>query len=401
MQFDMTELSGKIYGEGMIPSSGVTYVLKMFDERHGDTVPTSYDLFAFPLSRSWDEGVGIDDDLDRDGGVANWLQPVSTADWVTTGSDYLADEGSGSQHFDDGNEDLEMDVTDLVMNWLTGTFGNNGLVLKMGDTEENSSARYFRKVFHGRESLFVEKLPYIEARWNSVVKDHRHNFAFDNDSNLLLYNFVRGELVDLTEPVTVRIQDNVIGVSASYSEEFTAGKVSTGIYSASINIENTASFSASWIDVWFSGSRTYMTGAFTPLVLTGSQVDQYDEFDVDVTNLKRVYNVNEEARLKVHVRKRDWITHVGVMPSASLEIDKECIEKMYYGVMNNETGDMIVPFGTGSAAHTQLSYNSDGNYFNMWLSSFVPGFTYRLLFLIDINRYDKKIIDDGFVFKVV
>lgn len=400
LQFDTTELSGKIYDDGIIPSSSVSYVLKMFDERHGDTVPTSYDLFAFPLSRSWDEGVGIDDDLDRDKGFANWIQPVSTADWVATGSDFLADEGSGSQHFDGGSEDLSMDVSDLVMNWLTGTFGNNGLVVKMGDTEEDSGY-YFRKVFHGRETLYVENLPYIEARWDSVAKDHRHNFAFDNDSNLFLYNFVRGELVDLTEPITVRIQDHITGVSASYAQEFTASWVSTGVYSASINIEATASFSGTdWNDIWFSGSRAYMTGTMTPLVLTGSQVDQYDEFDLDVTNLKRVYGVDEEVRLKVHVRKRDWVTHVGVMQSASLEIETECIEKLYYAVRNDETGDMIIPFGTGSVPHTQTSYNSDGNYFDLWMNSFVPGFKYRLLFLIDINR-DKKIIDDGIVFKVV
>jgi hypothetical protein len=401
-QFDLTNLSGKIYEEGIIPSSSVSYVLKMFDMRHTNTVPTSYDLFAFPLSRSWDEGVGIDDDRDTDGGVANWLQPVSTADWVTTGSDFLTTEyGSGSQHFDEGNEDLEMDITDIVVNWLTGSISNNGLALKLGDTEENSGGFFFRKVFHGRESLFVENLPYLEARWDSVIKDNRENVAYDQSNTLYMYNVVRGELANLTEPITVRLQDHVVGNSASYSGEFAATRVSTGIYSVTFNIENTASFSASWSDIWFSGSRAHMTGTFRPLVLTGSQVDQYDEFDIDVTNLKRVYGVDEEARVKVNVRKRDYVTHLGVLPSASLDMEREYIEKMYFGVMNNETGDMIVPFGTGSLSHTQLSYDGDGNYFNLWMNSFVPGFTYRLLFLIDINRFDKKLVDDGFVFKVV
>lgn len=403
MQFNLTELSGKIYDEQIIPSASVSYFLTMFDMRHEDTVPTSYDLFVYPLSRSWDEGAGIDDDLGRDRGVANWIQPVSTADWVTTGSDFLAtDYGSGSQHFDAGNENLQMDITDVVINWLTGSITNNGLVVKLGDTEENSVQDFFRKVFHGNESKFIDRLPYIEARWNDVVKDNRKNFAFDQDSNLVLYNFVRGELTDLTEPITVRLQDNLVGVSASYSQEFTAVRVSTGIYSASFNIEHTASFSSSWSDVWFSGSRSYMTGAFTPLIITGSQVDQYDEFDVDVTNLKRVYSVNEEARIKVNVRKRDFMTHLGVVHTASLEMEREYIEKMYYSVVDDETGEVVIPFGTGSTAHTQLSYDGNGNYFNLWMNSFIPGFKYRLFFLIDINRYDKKVInEEGLVFKVV
>ena len=76
LQFNLTELSGKIYDEQIISSGSVSYFLKMFDMRHGDTVPASYDLFVYPLSRSWDEGVGIDDDLGRDRGVVNWIQPV-------------------------------------------------------------------------------------------------------------------------------------------------------------------------------------------------------------------------------------------------------------------------------------------------------------------------------------
>jgi hypothetical protein len=35
------------------------------------------------------------------------------------------------------------------------------------------------------------------------------------------------------------------------------------------------------------------------------------------------------------------------------------------------------------------------------MKNFVPGFKYRLEFLIDINQNDKKIIEEDFVFKVV
>jgi hypothetical protein len=105
--------------------------------------------------------------------------------------------------------------------------------------------------------------------------------------------------------------------------------------------------------------------------------------------------------MKVNVRKRDHITHYGVLPSASLDMEREYMEKMYYSVINDETGEVIIPFGTGSLNHTQLSYDEEGNYFSLWMSSFVPGFKYRLVFLIDINRFDKKMVDDGFVFKVV
>jgi hypothetical protein len=402
LQFNITELSGKIFEEKSIPSSSVSYLLKMYDMKHDSTVPSSYDLFIFPISRSWDEGRGMDDSKFRDDGYANWMSASSTAAWVLTGSDFLnSGYGSGSQHFDVGDEDLEVNVTSMVNSWLTGGLANNGLELKLGDTEESNSVDYYVKKFHGRESKYIDKLPYIEARWGDILKDNRKNFGFDIENKLLLYNFIRGDLATVSDPVTVKIQDHLIGTSASYSQTFSTYQVATGILSASVYISSTSSFSSSFYDIWYSGSKVYMTGNFTPLILTGSSVDQYEEFVVNITNLKRVYGTEEEARIKTNVRKKSRISHRGYVSSASLDVSKDCIEKMYYSIMNDDTGEVVVPFGTGSVPYTQLSYDGNGNYFNICMKSFVPGFVYRLRFLIDVNQREKKILEDEFLFKVV
>jgi len=221
LKFDMTELSGKIYEDLIIPSSSVTYLLKMYDMKHEDRVPSSFDLFIYPLSRSWDEGRGIDTENFRDYGYANWHSASSTVEWTTTGSDFISEEyGTASQHFDYGYEDLEVDISDIVINWLTSSvFNNDGILIKFGATEENgdaSSVDFYRKAFHGRESKYIEKLPVIEARWDNVIKDNRSNFAYNQNNKLYLYNFIRGELTDLTNPVIVKIQDHLKEVSASY-----------------------------------------------------------------------------------------------------------------------------------------------------------------------------------------
>jgi len=407
IKFDLTELSGKIYSDITIPSSSVSYYLKMYSMEHGDTIPTSYDLFVYPLSRSWDEGVGDDLTNYRDYGFSNWYDSTSIVSWTESGSDFLATEyGSGSQHFDSGLEDLEVDITDVVVNWLTSSLlPNNGVVVKLGVSEENSLGFYYRKSFHGRETKFIDRIPYIEARWNSVEKDNRNNFAFDVNNKLYMYNFVRGELTNVSEAVTVRIQDNLIGVSASFTGSYSSVQVASGVLTASILIEHTgnALFSGTFYDIWQSSTRLYMTGTFKPVWVTGSQVDPYDEFFVNVSNLKRVYNSSEDARIFVNVRKNAWTTHVGLLASASSELkqDRQYIEKMYYSISNYDSGEVVVPFGTGSVPYTQLSYNADGNYFDIPMSMFVPGFVYKMSFLIDINRFDKKIYDDDWVFKVV
>ena len=153
VQFDITELSGKVFDEGLIPTSSISYKFKMFNMLHADTVPESYDLFVFPVSQSWDEGSGIDDDNFRDFGFANWLSASSTTAWTITGSDFLATGfGSGSQRFDrlDEGLDLEVDITEVVGNWLSSSAGNggltnNGLVVKLGGSEETNAINYYRK----------------------------------------------------------------------------------------------------------------------------------------------------------------------------------------------------------------------------------------------------------------
>jgi hypothetical protein len=410
VQFDLTELSGKIYNDRIIPSSSLSFVLKMYDQKHDGRVPIDYDLFAYPVSQSWTEGRGVDLVNFRDFGEANWLSASSTTGWVqgltpTSGGTFLntVDYGSGSQRFTETFQDLEMNVTDVVINWLTGGLPNNGFIIKLGSTEEDHATNsYFNKMFHSRESKYVDRLPYLEARWSEVRKDNRNNFAYDVENKLFMYNFVRGELTQLSDTVTVRVQDHIIGTSASFTGSYATTQIENGILTASITIELTGGirFSSSFYDIWESSSKLYLSGAFTPLILTGSSVDQYDEFVIDVTNLKDVYSTDEEARIKVNVRKRDYKTHK-IVHTSSLGLDREYIEKMYFTILNDETGELVVPYGTGSVPHTQLSYNGDGNYFDLYMNNFVPGFKYRLKFLIDINAHDKKEVDSEFTFKVI
>lgn len=402
LDLPISELSGKIFLDRTIPSSSVQYKLKMFNMQTSETLPTSYDLFVFPLTRSWDEGTGTGvPNLNY--GWTNWISGTSTQSWVNSGSDFNTSM-SASQHFNTGEEDLEVDITQIINEYLSGsTLSNNGLIIKMGNTEETNMTNYFLKAFYGRESKFVDKLPYLEARWDSSkLKDNRANFAYNQQNKLYMYNFIRGALTNVSAPVYVRVQDAINGTFARFSQTFTASSEETGIYSCSFSISNTASFSGTFYDIWHSGSSVYMTGTFTPLWLTGSQADNYNDFTVVVDNLKQEYRTDEEYRFRLTVKRKNYQTHFGIAKSASLAIDREYIENMYFSVVNNETGEILVPFGTGSIPYTQCGYDSQGNFFNLAFNSFVPGFVYRFLFKISWNRYDERVYDNAaYLFKVV
>lgn len=401
IQFDLTELSGKLFTDQTIPSGNVSYYLRMYDQIHDETVPSSYDLFIYPLSQSWDVGQGIDDDNLTDLGYASWVNATSTTEWTTTGSDFISNSFSASQHFDLGTEDLEVNITSVVNEWLTGSSwpGNYGLVVKLGGVEETGSTNFYRKSFHSKESLYIDKLPHIEARWSNLITDNRSNFVFGHTGSLVLYNFVRNSLQTITNPVTASIKDSVSGSgNHTFSASVIAVEVATGVFTASFAIAS-GTHSGTFYDIWEDGSTLLSSGSFTPTLLTSSVVDYNNQYVVAPKSLKSVYRTSEKARIAVNVRKRDYVTHVGVVSTASLTPQTEYIEKMYYSVINDETGEVVIPFGTGSVAYTQMSYNSAGNYLDLWMSNFVPGFKYRLLFLLDINN-DNQIVDQNFTFKV-
>jgi len=286
VQFSVTELSGLVFDDGLIPSSSVSYVLRMFNMETPDTLPESFDITAYPVSQSWDEGTGLDDDNHLDLGYVSWMDANSTTAWTNSGSDFLTDMSS-SQHFELGPEDMELDVTEIVNAWLSGGLDNNGLLLKMSADNETNAENYYRKAFHGRETLFIDRMPYLEARWNDVVKDHRENFGYDIDNTLSFYNNVRGDLTTLTGPVNVQIKDSLVEGSASYSASFSAAEISTGIFTASVYLSSTGSYSGSvFYDIWDDNGVAKITGSFTPRLLTGSDVDINEEYVLNVNNLK-------------------------------------------------------------------------------------------------------------------
>ena len=73
---------------------------------------------------------------------------------------------------------------------------------------------------------------------------------------------------------------------------------------------------------------------------------------------------------------------------------------MVHLIIDAETDDVIVPFGSGS----KLSCDSSGNYFNLWLDGYQPERYYSILYRVqsgsgtpdEIDQY----FDEGFTFKV-
>jgi len=399
LQFDLSGIAA-LTASGRAPSTGSTYVLRMTNAIHVDTVPTSFDLDIIPLSQSWTEGVGIDHEEYLDKGEANWDKATRAILWTTTGSDFLTT-SINTASFVTGNEDIEVDVTNIVGAWLTGGLPNNGFLLKLTDAEETDSINYFRKKFHGRETNFLDKRPSIEMRWDDSLKDDRDNLAFDASNTLFLYNKSKGTLANIAgigtsgEVLTVTIQDP----SGSFIQQISGSHTGlTGIYSASFTFTSASYSGSRFNDVWHSSSVSYLTGTFTPFKDGPFEENKQEQHVVSVKNLKKEYELNEDIRFNLFVRTRSY--NPAVVLTGSLKMGNTVITKGYYRVDNALTEKNVIPLGTGTLETTRLSYDKNGNYFKFFMSSLSQREVYNLVFFFEIDGQLQKVNQD-FRFRVI
>ena len=333
--------------------------------------------------------------------------------WVTIGGDYhdsayiaAKTMPNYTQNFADGDEDILLDVTSAVEEWIAGSQTNNGFGVFLTSSQEahvtasdvhlvqNTSGQqksFYTKRFFSRTSEFFFKRPVIEARWDSRTSDDRGNFyssssiapASDNINNLYLYNYIRGSLKDIPHTETIKVNlyashdDSPSGPSLANA---TATKQSTGIYKAQVFLDTTSSILH---DVW-SGSigGEYKTGSILVKDFNDSSVlvsNDYRQFTTKITNLKPSYSKEEKARFRVFTRPRDFSPTIHTI--ASNEIQGVIIPSSSYEVLRMADGETIFNHSTSSADyHTYLSYDNSGSYFDFDMSLLQPGYLYAFKF---------------------
>ena len=316
-----------------------------------------------------------------------------------------------TQSFDTGFENLEVDVSHLVEDWIKGPdnsgLSNFGFGVRLTSSNETAEDSYYTKMFFARGSQFFHKRPVIEARWDDSKKDNRGDFflssslvpASDNLMNLYLYNVVRGQLADIPAVGTGEMEVSIYsgtteptgdklflpvggGVAATGEVNITASHVETGIYSCSFAY---ASSSITTIfDVWSSASVEYHTGSGVSVKTFDSQDYNFDQRYVSkVTNLRAVYNQGEKVRFRLYTRQKDWSPTIYTV--ASNDIEASIIDNTYYRFTRVGDNLEVIPFGTGSLNHTRLSYDTSGSYFDLEMGLFDTDAVYELSFAYLIN----------------
>lgn len=400
IQFDTQEIIDR-RAQGTLPASGsVSFYLKVFNAETSRTVPRDFKMVVKAVSSSWEEGLGLDMEMRTHLDKSNWISASSTLAWDNEGGDYHT-EPVFEKHFITGLEDLEIDVTSLVEEWVAGTKENYGFGIHLSSSYEASSSTnpdgattsYYTKRFFAKGTQYFFKKPLIEARWNSSRQDDRGNFylssalapAEDNLNTLYLYNFVRGRLANIpgvgTGSIYVNLYETLGGTALTQAVETpaTGGWVSTGVYSCSVGISGDYT---TLRDVWFSGSTEFHTGTIQVNTLTAQSYGGDTQYVSKILNLKPIYSNTETPRFYLFTRPRNWQPNIYTV--ATTNVSPTIINSASFRVYRSIDGYVAIPYGVGADKETLMSYDVSGNYFDLPMEMLEPGYEYT----IKVSFYD-------------
>ena len=181
LHFDLTGTSKSIVSGDIVNTK---YYLRLYEQKTSELSPP-YELKAFPLSQSFEEGSGHTEQNPNSRDGVSWArrdEKFDTTKWslvnntnadtgsrsVIGGGVWLTGSGyEASQSFSYESPDINMNVTDIVSKWLGGTtnISNEGFIVKWSEPFENSVSTSCDINYFSREGHTVFT-PQLEVRWD-------------------------------------------------------------------------------------------------------------------------------------------------------------------------------------------------------------------------------------------
>jgi len=344
----------ELINTGAVSGKSVTVV----DPDNLRTLQTAIGGNSTPLSNS---GAGDLDFTYLAGGDGEWID----AGGDTTGTAETAD-------FEIGTEDLVINVTSFVSNWLANPSSNNGLLIKLPDSASSATRSYYTKMFFGRGTSNFFKKPTLEARWNSQIRDNRKSFYNDEPNDLYLYHIVRNSLTDVVGGVRLTIvdaDDNVLWETAPLG---VATKVDTGIYKETVDF-NTSSDTV--YDVWTANATEIYRGTIEILRESYQSTVPVDDLVISVSNKRKEYSTNSVGRFYFYIREKNWSPNIYTVATGIP--DTKVYDNLHYKITRVVTDEVIFDYDTENDS-TILSYDSNGNFFDLDISMLEPNYVYEI-----------------------
>ena len=244
IQFETTEI------ESFLSSSNVAAgdykaSLRLYETKGTSGLSETYTIAAYPLSESWEEGIGKEEDRPKTTEGCSWKfrknkDGASEISWASAGGTFIADD-EATQSFTLEKPDINMDVTSIVQKWLNGENQNYGFLLRLSGSSETSTGSFEDLKFFSRQTHTIYS-PKLEIKWDDHLPATGSNTgsltSLDLSGNVenYLYQLHRREAYKETETVKFRF-----GARKRYIDKSFTTSVQT--VSGSYFAEGSASYS--------------------------------------------------------------------------------------------------------------------------------------------------------------
>jgi len=189
------------------------------------------------------------------------------------------------------------------------------------------------------------------------------------------------------EGFMIKRSGSIGNLNSSADEGSTTRYGNLSFFSSDTHTKYPPTLETVWDDSrWTTGSLTQITGS------------DLEDSVIYMKGLRPEYKEKSKVRFRLVCRERFPAKTYSTTPS-NLTVKTLPSGSSFYSILDAETDDVVVPYGSGS----KLSCDSNGNYFNLWLDGYQPERYYRLEFRVssgsgadEIDQY----YNEGFTFKV-
>lgn len=167
---------------------------------------------------------------------------------------FSSEEGSniiiGRQHFDVGNENINLDITDIFNKFMFNEIPNYGIGIAytpITELTEGEIENYTGFLTHKTNTFFE---PFIETYYDDYISDDRSNFSLDKDNKLYLYCNIGNDTDNLDEIPHCEVE----------GKSYEVKQYSKGIYYIDINLSrhdftpNTMLYDT-WSNIIYKGTK--------------------------------------------------------------------------------------------------------------------------------------------------
>ena len=280
---------------------------------------TSFDLIFFLINKDWDNGRGFDFVKDMHKGEhraysqegSNWYQFRNYFKWDEEGiysnwtlsremDKFTLKQGNlskiiiGYQHFDYGNENLELDITEVFNKFITDELPNYGIGIAFAPSYENvvtDKSQYIGFFTQHTHSFFE---PYVETTYDETIEDDRANFYLDKDNKLYFYASVGGNRVNMDKLPTCTINGS----------QMASKQATKGVYYVDVNLSSDEyEYDTMLYDTWSNLKYNGKAIKDVQLSFVTKASEDYFSFglptqDIDTEFVPSVYGIDDHEQIK-------------------------------------------------------------------------------------------------------